>query len=190
MSHPNVESGVERAGAAPTASDIAVVDLPIEGMHCAGCVATVEGALCEVSGVEEASVNLATGLAQVRYRSDQADVDALVRAVQGAGYGVKREREGAAERAAEERLREYREKMSRFRVGVALSLPVLAAGHADMLPGLAGLGEGELRALWALSGILTLPIILYVGPQFFTGGWAAFRRRSADMNTLVALGTG
>ncbi|MBI4540221.1 MAG: copper-translocating P-type ATPase [Gemmatimonadetes bacterium] len=168
---------------------LAVVQLPIEGMHCAGCVATVEGALCEVNGVDEASVNLATGIAQVRFHPAVADVEAMIHAVEEAGYGVK-PGEAAPASAVEDRLREYREKLRRFWVGLALSIPVVAAGHGDMLPGLMHVAAGTHRALWAISGLLTIPILVYVGPRFFTGGWAAFRRRTADMNTLVVLGTG
>ncbi|NIQ56851.1 MAG: Cu+ exporting ATPase, partial [Gammaproteobacteria bacterium] len=52
------------------------------------------------------------------------------------------------------------------------------------------LDPGTLRRLWALSGVFTVPILVWVGRRFFTGAWTALKHRNATMDTLVALGTG
>ena len=192
----NRVAGAAREGAAGIPSGAAPeVRLGIRGMHCASCVSTVERALRNTQGVDGASVSLVEELARVRPAPGGADPASLVGAVEDAGYGAEvlegagevldaaRERDGerAAERVA---------LMRRFRVGVACGLPVVLIGHWEMIPGLPAPAEEVRRVLWWLSGVLTVPIVLHSGQGFFTGAWAAARRGAADMNTLVALGTG
>ena len=114
-------------------------------------------------------------------------------AVRGVGYRAEQRHnlEGALREREREREREdkYHRLLRRFGWGAVLALPVLLIGHADVLPVIL-LSPDRMRVLWALSGILTLPHLFYVGRGFFTGAWAALRRREANMDTLVALGTG
>ena len=164
-------------------------------MHCASCVITVEKALGETEGVAGASVSLVEELAWVRLAPEGAEPEALIRAVEGAGYGAEvLVGAGAVLDAARERDEARDEEraavMRRFRVGVTCGLPVVLIGHWEMIPGLPVLAEEARRALWWLSGVLTMPILLYTGRGFFKGAWTAARRGAADMNTLVALGTG
>ena len=170
------------------------IRLRIQGMHCASCVSTVERALASVEGVAEARVNLVEELARVSGTTVPGE-GALVGAVEGAGYGAEvLDGTGAEVDAArardDERDAEHRDLIRRFRVGVVLGLPVVVAGHLEMVPGLPSLSGEAMRAAWWLSALLTLPILLYVGRRFFVGAWTAARRRSANMDTLVALGTG
>ncbi len=178
-----------------SAENAAEVQLRIRGMHCASCVTSVERALAGVEGVAGASVNLVDELARVRLPGGEGDRDALVRAVADAGYGAEvLAGTGAAQEAARardaERDAEYRDLMRRFLVGLVCGVPVVAIGHWEMIPGLPVLAGETLRAAWILSGLLTLPIVLYVGRRFYTGAWHLARRGSANMDTLVALGTG
>ena len=170
------------------------LQLRIRGMHCASCVTTVERALTGVEGVAGASVNLVDEVARVRVGEGGGDRTALVRAVEDAGYGADIVAEaGAAREAARrdaEREAEYRDLRRRFLVGLVCGLPVVAIGHWEMIPGLPVLAGSALRAAWIVSGLLTLPIVLYVGRRFYTGAWRLARRGSANMDTLVALGTG
>lgn len=171
------------------------VRLGIRGMHCASCVSTVERALAETEGVAGASVSLVEELARVNLTPAGAGAAALVGAVERAGYGAEvlagaRAVEDAARERERERDAGTATLMKRFRVGVACALPIVLMGHWEMIPGLPGV-RGELQgALWWLSGVLTVPIVLYTGRGFFAGAWTAARRGTADMNTLVALGTG
>jgi Cu+-exporting ATPase len=71
-----------------------------------------------------------------------------------------------------------------------ISIPVLLTAYPSWVPGLRSLSAEAVRWIWALDGALTIPVLAYSGGQFFTRGWAAFRHRSADMNTLIGLGTG
>ena len=171
------------------------VRLRIRGMHCAACVTTVEKALGAVDDVAGATVNLVDELARVRFAGGEVDPATLARAVEDAGYGAEvlvdaRAALDSARARDAERDAEHGGLMRRFWVGVACGVPVVFIGHWEMIPGLPPLLDATRRTAWWLSGVLTLPIVLYVGRGFFTGAWAAARRRAANMDTLVALGTG
>ncbi len=172
------------------------VTLPVEGMHCGACVSAVERSLTRVDGVRDASVSLATGEARVHYDPERVQVADLVRAVREGGYGVEErsadagEEEAREERRARERDEETRALFRKFWVGAVLSVPILVLGHHEWVPFLRGIDHDQIRLLWALSGVLTLPIMVWVGGQFFTGAWKALRHGRSNMDTLVALGTG
>jgi len=179
---------------ATTAAGSDEIQLRIRGMHCASCVSTVERALAAVDGVAEARVNLVEEMARVSATTVAAD-EVLVSAVEGAGYGAEVIAGAGAEMDAarardDERDTEHHDLMRRFRVGVAFGLPVVVVGHMEMIPGLPSLTGEAMRMAWWFSALLTLPILLYVGRSFFVGAWTAARRGSANMDTLVALGTG
>jgi P-type Cu+ transporter len=153
--------------------------LALEGMHCASCVGTIEGALAAVPGVSAASVNLATGRAHVTGRG--LDADRLVRAVRESGYGASPARDeppGAAARAGAPQ-GEERDALRRTLVSAALTLPVLVLSMANVM--------FPLRE-WVLLA-LTLPVYAWAGAPFLRGAWRTLRRRNANMDTLVAIGT-
>ena len=91
--------------------------------------------------------------------------------------------------------REYVGLMGKFWFAAAVSIPVMLVAYPELpwfyLPNLfvREVSETLIRGLFILSGLVTLPVMAYSGRQFFTGGWAAFKHHSADMNTLIALGT-
>jgi P-type Cu+ transporter len=91
--------------------------------------------------------------------------------------------------------REYKSLMAKFWFALIISIPVLLVAYPEIrwlyLPYLFTpyVSEGVIRLLFILSGVVTLPVMFYSGRQFFTGAWSAFKHHSADMNTLIALGT-
>ncbi|QSQ12198.1 heavy metal translocating P-type ATPase [Myxococcus landrumensis] len=155
------------------------MDLAVSGMTCAACARRVERTLSEVEGVQECSVNFATRKASVVFDAKATSVNALTEAVASAGYQAevpKAEGSGEADSAEEKGLRR------RLAVAVLFGLPVvvLAMSHGALdFPG----------SNW-VQLLLTLPVIAYSGAPIFKAAWAALRHRSADMNVLVALGTG
>jgi len=167
------------------------VRMQIEGMHCASCVAGIEESLRDTPGVLNATVNLGTESASVEYVPSLVSLPRLRGSIESRGYAVK---QGAGletpERQEADRAEESRRLMRRFWFGLAFSIPVLVSAYPQWFPGLRGLGEGGVRGMWAVAGMLTLAVLVYSGGRFFTGAWSAFRHRTADMNTLVALGTG
>ncbi len=159
--------------------------LPIEGMSCASCVGRVDRALHGAPGVREAEVNLALRQARV-VLEDLEQLGPALAAVEDAGYhvpaSVEALRAGLTARQAEAAQRAEQGALER-RTGVALALAAISMA----LPMTGVLAPGALR--WALLA-LTLPAIGWCGRLFFTRALAALRHGAANMNTLVAIGSG
>jgi Cu+-exporting ATPase len=153
------------------------MSLALKGMHCASCVTTIEKALAAVPGVEGASVNLGTGRAEIRGAG--LDSGRLVSAVRASGYDAE---PAAGPRHGDDETRERREVRDvLFRTVVAglLTAPALVISMTGaMFPG---------RNLVLLG--LTLPVYLWAGAPFLSGAVRTLRRRTANMDTLIALGT-
>jgi Cu+-exporting ATPase len=175
---------------ARTGEEIARRTLPVAGMTCASCVGRVERALRKVPGVVEASVNLATETASVKYQAGVASVADLRSAVEGAGYSVPDVSPGEDPVARQERVQREEERalLTRLRVGAVLGVPLLLFSHWEMF-----LGHGTLPFSPFIAALvqflLATPIQFYVGARFYRGAWVVARHGSTDMNTLVALGT-
>jgi len=166
-------------------------NLGIHGMHCASCVSGIEEAVRTQPGVLRADVSLATESAAIDYLPSVTDLATVKAAIRGRGYEVDEDSgPEAPERESEERAREYRDLMRRFWFGLVISIPVLVTAYPDWIPGLRDLGPVAVRWMWGLDGLLALAVLVYSGRRFFTGAWSAFRHRAADMNTLIAVGTG
>ncbi len=81
--------------------------------------------------------------------------------------------------------------MRKFWFAAVVSIPVMIFSYPDFIPGLRDwmpMGSFNRRVVWGLLGLLTLPVLLWSGSQFYTGMWAALRHRSANMHTLIASG--
>jgi Cu+-exporting ATPase len=154
-------------------------------MACAGCVAAVERALGSVPGVEWASVNFAEHTASV---TGEVEADDLIRAVKDAGYGAA-EMRGLEDELAREavEIAEYRLKLRRAAVAGALGAPLMVGEMGGLLPHLAS-PDGQV--FWVVVGLLTAAAMAYSGGHFFIGAWKQFRHHNANMDTLIALGTG
>jgi Cu+-exporting ATPase len=160
--------------------------IPIAGMSCASCVAKVEAALRGVDGVVEAAVNLAREQATVEYVPGVASPEALRRAIREAGYEPLATEEATVDREAQRRARELRDLRLRLAVAVLLSVPILWGSLPHM--GVAGWTPAVLQD-WVVQFLLATPVQVWAGWRFYRGLWAALRHRSADMNTLIAVGT-
>ena len=148
------------------------LDLPVSGMTCAACARTIERTLAGTPGVERAKVNFATSTATVEYDPGRVQPGQFIGAIEELGYGVPRpDPEHPAPPDAEEPA-----VRRRLWVAGAFSLPVLILGMSHQAP-------------W-LQLALSLPVVGYAGAPFYHGAWKALRHRSANMNTLIALGTG
>jgi Cu+-exporting ATPase len=179
-------SAVERAGyVVPDAGGPSLMELTVTGMTCAACVRRIERALSAVDGVASATVNLVTNRATVLYDEARTTPASLARAIAQAGYGV----DAPASRARADRIEQAEEAERRalrrdLVVSVALAVPllVIAMSHGA-IPGT----EGTLGR-W-LQLLLATPVIFGPGRRFLSLAWKALRHRTADMNTLVSLGT-
>ncbi len=173
----------------------ATARIPIKNMHCSSCVIRVELALRMTPGVISARANLGPNAVDIEYQPEKVDFEAIRKAIEVAGYRVaepkidpKGEVLDPAEAANEE---EYRTLMRKFWFAAAISVPVMALSYPDLIPGLRDwmpMGSDTRRIVWALLGVLSLPVLIWAGSQFFTGMWDALKHRSANMHTLIAIG--
>ena len=164
------------------------VRLSIGGMSCAGCVASVEKALQAVPGVEQASVNFADHTASVKAAAKKpVKTAALIKAVVDAGYeaAALQGAEDASEKAAAE-LEEYRTRLRQALAAGLVGVPLLLSGWLGYMPPLVGGGWW----FWLATGLATLGVMIYSGGRFYRGAWKSFVNHNANMDTLIALGTG
>lgn len=202
MDDAHDHAAARRATTHPTPR--ARIELPIEGMSCAACAANIERRLGREPGVISAGVNFATRRATIVYDPGAIDPEVLARAVRDAGYtpvlppspaghdaGLHHHAahpgaagdEHAAHLHADEA--EARDLLARTVIGAALSLPVLVIA----------MSHGRIAALsgaWVnwLELALTTPVVFWCGGRFFRSAWRGAMRLRANMDTLVALGTG
>ena len=165
-------------------ADVGETTFGVTGMTCASCVGSVERALRKLPGVVEASVNLANEKATVGYVAGEVRPQDLEKAVEGAGYGVAREDEGASAEGSRER--EYGKLRGDFFLAAALTALVLI-GSLPMMFGF----FPPVPVAWLNLGLLVLatPVQFWAGRRFYRGAWGALRHGRADMNTLVVMGT-
>jgi Cu+-exporting ATPase len=149
---------------------------PVSGMTCASCVNRVEQALSGVPGVVSVNVNLASEKATVEY-IEGTEFAELRRAVREAGYELGPEA-ATLEDVTTAAQRDIRNIRDRFIVAAVLAAAVMALGF---MPAFAG----KPYLLWALA----TPVQFWSGWRFYRGAWGALRHRTADMNTLIAVGS-
>ena len=155
--------------------------LPVQGMTCAACVRRVEKALASVPGVSSVAVNLATERATVQ--AETRLLPDLRRAAQDAGYDLLLP-EAAQNRTTADPVTTLRRDLL-IAAGFSLPVMVISMTSVSAPPLLFGL-----PAVPLLLFLLTIPVMAVPGRRFFVGAIGALRHRSADMNTLVAVGTG
>ncbi len=195
------------------------IDIPVSGMTCAACQARVQRVLARQPGVRDASVNLMTRTASVTFDPETASPEALVDVIRATGYGAELpnpaesvlEAQEAQDRAqAEEFVTLRRKAITSLVAGLVagiISMPLMVSGDhlgtTDPFMRWAADAFGPtLRAampwLYAIDPrvlsytllMLTIGVMTWAGRHFYTRAWAALRHRSADMNTLIAVGTG
>jgi Cu+-exporting ATPase len=149
---------------------------PVSGMTCAACVSRVEEALSGVPGVISASVNLASEKATVEY-IEGTEVADLRRAVKEAGYELGAEAETLEDVTTASR-REIKNIRDRFIVAAILAAAIMTLMWTPSF-------AGKPYLLWALA----TPVQFWAGWRFYRGTWGALRHGTADMNTLIAVGT-
>jgi len=165
--------------------------LEVRGMTCASCVAHVEGALKEIEGVTSAVVNLGLGTARVTYISGVVTTSAMKRAVREVGYEAQERSEGAdaLDRERQAREEEIKRQGRNLLIAGIIGLIVMIGTFYDMLGPLKVFVPVWLSYKWVI-GLLTTPIVLGPGRQFFTNSWRGLTHGVTDMNLLYATGIG
>ncbi len=197
-----VSYDLEKVGGAEVAADViarirragydvptAEVELPLLGMTCANCAGTIERRLKKTDGVLEATVNLASERATVRFAPGATTRADLVAAVRRAGYDVVETaaEEDAVDAEAAAREAEIAHQRRRLLVGAAFTLPLFLLSMGRDL-GLLGAWAGAMWVDW-LFLLLATPVQFYVGWDYYTGAFKSLRNGSANMDVLVALGS-
>lgn len=170
------------------------LELNIEGMTCASCVARVEKALNKVEGVTAASVNLATETAQVS--GSNLNIANLIQAVKKAGYEAQlktakvnfTEQQNFQQKKAEETASLYRDLW----IALALALPVfILEMGSHLLPSFHHFVVHNIgtQNSWYIQFVLTTLVLLFPGRRFYQHGIPALLRLAPDMNSLVTVGT-
>ncbi|MCF6320198.1 MAG: heavy metal translocating P-type ATPase [Rhizobiaceae bacterium] len=162
------------------------VVMDVTGMTCSGCAARVQKSLNAIPGVIDARVNAATDRADVDWLGGDASL--LVDAVKTAGYTATPRLSAAAQRKEQQQQKEAetnaanRRDLIMLAISVAFTLPLViqmiagALGYTTRMPG------------W-VELILATPVQFWVGARFYKSAWGALKARTANMDTLVAMGT-
>ncbi len=168
---------------------IEIVSFPVEGMTCASCVNRITRHLAKVEGVQDATVNLASETATIRFDAAATDVAALAAAVEAAGYVARVDAIGADAPAVGDELsfadRHLADLRRRLVFAGVLTVPLIVGlARMTIVPGLPELFTNP----WFQLALAT-PVQLYAGWPFYRGALNSLRHRAADMDTLVAVGT-
>ncbi|NOZ64424.1 MAG: copper-translocating P-type ATPase [Caldiserica bacterium] len=164
------------------------ISLPVKGMTCASCANKVEVALKKVEGVLSASVNLATEKASITYIPGVTTINNLQQAVANVGYELVEEKPGEGKEKEEEE-EERKMRIARFRMWAAwgFTVPIIIWMFAEML-----FGVVWPNATIYNSGLilLSVPVLFWLGRHTYKSALVAIRHGHANMDTLIALGTG
>jgi len=166
------------------------ITLPITGMTCSNCAATIERVLNKKTpGVVKASVNFATERVAVEYVPAVATLDDIIAAIKKAGYDTVASDEDLDEEDAEQaaRNREIKDQTQKFVTGLIFTIPLFFLSMARDF-NLIGVWSQAAWINW-LFWVLATPVQFYTGADYYIGGLKSLKNRSANMDVLVAMGS-
>lgn len=166
------------------------LQLNIQGASCASCVTKIEAALKQVSGVTNAEMNFAERSVLVMVMGSSSS-HALIKAVEQAGYNATLANTDSDEAAIEEKEQAdwayYKKLMRDMVIALSLGVPLMLYG---LVTGEMSVNTTTERIVWLIVGIMTLGVMVFSGRHFYVGAWNSFKNHAANMDTLIALGTG
>lgn len=152
----------------------------INGMSCAACAASSQKVLARMKGVESVNVNYANKSCEVVFEPEMVTFEEMKTKLSRLGYSLLEDTEKNRLESEAKAVARFKELKLKLTVGVILSVPLLIFGMFLMnFP----------FANWIMLG-LTLPIIIWIGQEFYINAWQQFKVGTANMDTLVAMGTG
>ncbi len=162
------------------------VKLALIGVTCAGCVNTIQKALNTLPKTDSVDINFANRTALI---TTAQMTDYLIQTIQSVGYDAKEILD--EDKAEKERVKsdsnEYRAKMIKSYIGLGVGIPLMVYG---LLGGPMNVHTLNEQLIWLVVGLITFIILWKAGKHFFVGAAKAFVNRNANMDTLIALGTG
>ena len=191
----NLQKAVDNSGYELIAQEGTTQTFAIEGMTCASCAQTIEKAVGKLSGVDKASVNLATEKMQVSYNPSAISVSDVIGAVSNSGYAAVLETTETQDNSRAEK-REKKEKRMKqlsnhFGISIIFTIPVLIISMGPMIDmPLPNIVDPMINAFnfSLLQLILTLPIMV-VSWEYFQKGFKTLFKGHPNMDSLIALGT-
>jgi len=172
------------------------ISLPVEGMTCASCVARVEKSIKKINGVEDVAVNLASEKASLSIDKSKVNIADLKKAVEEAGYKVNLslfEKDEKYSSASEDSAKVSGSDLllkKDFLFALILTIPIFIISMIQMFYGIRETIPLSYSQLNKILLILTIPVIFISGKRFYKIFWNNLKRFTADMNSLVAVGTG
>ncbi len=158
--------------------------LYVSDISCAGCVETIEAALKSVPGVDEVQVNFADRTVNV---SGDVPADTLIQAISKSGYTASIMEDNTESERENKDLAHYKKLLKKTVISGIISLVIVAVTMLGLLPDVASF-RGQIS--WGIVSLLTLFVLTYAGGRFFTGALKSFKNHNANMDTLIAIGTG
>ena len=167
------------------------VTFPVEGMTCASCVARVEKSIRKIEGIKNVSVNLATEKATFEFEEGKVNIKDVADIVEEAGYKMDvASIKGKAKEEASDETSEYHKTLQRELIFAAiLTIPILLLSMGRMWSGFHELIPLSADYLNKILLILTTPVVFISGKRFYMIFWNNLKHFTADMNSLVAVGT-
>lgn len=163
-------------------------ELVIEGASCASCVGKIETALKNINGVNRAEMNLALQTVSV---DGSVATDVLIKAIEAAGYQAKSTNDASDDELLDEKeiadQKYYSGLMDKVWIALGLGIPMMLYG---MLGGPMTVETNLERMVWLFIGVLCAGIMYFSGKHFYVGAWKSLVNHNANMDTLIALGTG
>ena len=185
IASPDLLKAIESAG---YQTGGAVLRIGIKGMSCASCVDKIEKALKKIPGILKATVNPGTQEARIEYLPEMVQLAAIKKTIEDLGYQtVQIDDEIPGDREKIQHEAEYKKLWHKFLLAAIFSVPILIGSFPEWIQSWAAVPQ---QTRWIILFMLTVPVLLVSGSQFYIGAWRAFRHHSADMNTLIAVGTG
>jgi Cu+-exporting ATPase len=176
--------------------EVEKISLPVEGMTCASCVSRVEKSISQIDGVSDVVVNLATEKSTFNIDKSLAIIDSIKKAVEDAGYKIELPSVSEIEDATNDeddldKKFEYENKLKKdFLIAFIFTVPVFILSMSQMWEGLRSIIPLSNYEFNYILLILTTPVVFFSGRRFYKIFWHNLKHFTADMNTLVAVGTG
>lgn len=158
------------------------INLAIKGMHCASCGVIIDRALKKKEGVINSNVNLTTEKATVMFDDSQISVDTIIKSIKDKGYGAEELTGDDTKRHGEIKKKEFERLKGLFYFSLIFAIPTFMM----MFLGWFGI---EIPMMEYILFLLATPVQFIVGWNFYRGAWAALKNKSANMDTLITVGT-
>jgi len=173
-----------------------IISAPVEGMTCASCVARVEKTIAKIEGIKNVTVNLANEKASFEIDTDFATLSQVEQSVEDAGYkidfsSIDNKSDSKVHQIKSDSKTEYEKELQKdFLFALILSIPILLLNMGMMWDNFHNIIPLSTAVINKILLVLTTPVVFISGKRFYKIFWKNLIHFSADMNSLVAIGTG